>query len=144
MVSAFERGETVRFTLDGTDIELAQSDVLVETEQKAGLMAQSEGGITVVLDTNLTEDLIGEGYARELVSKVQQWRKDLGLELTDRIELGVQVEPAVMQALRRFEDMIRTTVLADSLTEGALEGAESKAVDLNGKQAAVTLRKVSK
>ena len=85
-----------------------------------------------------------EGYARELVSKVQQWRKDLGLELTDRIELGVRVEPAVMQALRRFEDMIRTTVLADSLTEGALEGAESKAVDLNGKQAAVTLRKVSK
>ena len=107
-------------------------------------MAQSEGGITVVLDTNLTEDLIGEGYARELVSKVQQWRKDLGLELTDRIELGVQVEPAVMQALRRFEDMIRLTVLADSLTEGALEGAECKAVDLNGKQAAVTLRKVSK
>ena len=143
VVAAFERGETLSFTLDSTEIELAQSDVLVETEQKSGLMAQSEGGITVVLDTNLNDELISEGYARELVSKVQQLRKDMGLELTDRIELGVQVEPAVMQALRKYEDMIRATVLADRLTEGTLDSVESKSVDLNGKQASVTIRKVN-
>ena len=140
-VAAFEKGESLKFTLDGTEIELAQSDVLIETEQKPGLMAQSEGGITVVLDTNLTDSLIAEGYARELVSKVQQWRKDLGLELTDRIALGIEAEPAVMAALRKFERMICLTVLADSLTEGKLDGAETKALDLNGKQASVSLKK---
>ena len=142
-VSAFEKGETLRFQIDGTDIELAQSDVLVETEQKPGLMAQSEGGITVVLDTNLTDALIAEGYARELISKVQQWRKDLGLELTDRIELSVDVETSVMDALSSFSAMICGTVLADRLNAGALEAAEAKEVDLNGKQATVYLRKVS-
>ena len=141
-VSAFENGETLKFNIDGTDIELAQSDVLTETEQKPGLMAQSEAGITVVLDTNLTDELVAEGYARELVSKVQQWRKDLGLELTDRITLGIEVEPAVMNALNSFADMIRSTVLADEITAGAVDGAESKSVDLNGKQATAYLRKV--
>ena len=95
----------------------------------------------MVLDTNLTDGLIAEGYARELVSKVQQWRKDLGLELTDRIALGIEAEPAVMAALRKFERMICLTVLADSLTEGKLDGAETKALDLNGKQAGVSLKK---
>ena len=140
-VAAFERGENLRFTLDGTQIDLAQSDVLVETEQKAGLMAQSEGGITVVLDTNLTDELIAEGYARELVSKVQQWRKDLGFELTDRICLAVQTDETVMKALSAYKDMICATVLADSLTEGTADGAETREMDLNGKPANVSLRK---
>ena len=140
-VEALDRGETLDFTLDGTEISLSKADVLIETEQKPGLMAQSEGGITVVLDTNLTDALVAEGYVRELISKVQQWRKDLGLELTDRIILGVQAKDSVLEAMKAFRDLISQTVLSDSLTLGRTEDGELKQLDLNGEQAAVSLRK---
>ena len=88
VVDAFSRGEEVSFTIDGTAINLSKDDVLTEPMQKPGFTALEDKGVTVVLDTNLTEDLIREGYAREVVSKLQTMRKEAGFEVTDR--LGVK------------------------------------------------------
>ncbi|MBQ8081089.1 MAG: class I tRNA ligase family protein, partial [Clostridia bacterium] len=141
VVAAFERGETVRFELDGTAVELAQSDVLVETEQKPGLVAQSEGGVTVVLDTNLTDELIREGSARELISKVQSLRKDSGLDVVDRIVLSVVAGDRVRQAVEAFADMVKKAVLAVELRFEPDAAAQSKEVDLNGEKAVIGVRK---
>ena len=141
VVEAFEKGENVTFELDGTTVDLAQSDVLVETEQKPGLMAQSEGGVTVVLDTNLTDDLILEGYARELISKVQTLRKESGLELTDRIRLTVSGSGKVAQALNACSDMIRKAVLAADLSASETPDEAGKETDLNGEKVTIRLEK---
>ncbi len=141
VVEAFEKGENVTFELDGTTVDLAQSDVLVETEQKPGLMAQSEGGVTVVLDTNLTDDLILEGYARELISKVQTLRKESGLELTDRIRLTVSGSKKVAKALNACGEMIRKAVLAAGLTASETPDEAGKETDLNGEKVTIRLEK---
>ena len=142
VVEAFEKGETVSFELDGTEVALAQSDVLVETEQKPGLMAQSEGGVTVVLDTNLTDDLILEGYARELISKVQTLRKESGLELTDRIRLTVGGSKKVAKALNACREMIQRAVLADDLSATEAADDTAKETDLNGEKVTLRVEKV--
>ena len=129
------------FELDGTTVDLAQSDVLVETEQKPGLMAQSEGGVTVVLDTNLTDDLILEGYARELISKVQTLRKESGLELTDRIRLTVSGSGKIAKALNACGDMIRKAVLATELSASETPDEAGKETDLNGEKVTLRLEK---
>ena len=75
------------FTLDGTEVTLSKDDVLTEATQKPGFSAQTEGEVTVVVDCNLTPELIAEGYQREMVSKLQNMRKDAGFEVSDRIEV---------------------------------------------------------
>ena len=79
VVDAFERGETVSFDMEGTQVTLEKADVLTEPMQKPGFVAESEGDMTVVIDTNLTPELIEEGYVREVISKLQNMRKDAGL-----------------------------------------------------------------
>ena len=113
-----------------------------ETEQKPGLMAQSEGGVTVVLDTNLTDDLVLEGYARELISKVQTLRKESGLELTDRIRLTVGGSKKVAKALNACREMIQRAVLADDLSATETADDAVKETDLNGEKVTLRVEKV--
>ena len=75
MVAAHNRGESYKFDIDGTEISLAAEDVLVSTEENAGFVTVTEHDLSVVLDTNLTPELIEEGFVREIVSKVQTMRK---------------------------------------------------------------------
>ena len=112
VVDAFAAGETVRFELDGTQVELSGGDVLTEPTQKPGFMAQQDRGVTVVLDTNLTQDLIDEGYAREIISKVQTMRKEAGYDVTDRIQVRCQCGDKLAAALDMGRDMIMRGVLA--------------------------------
>src|SRR5699024_5949340 len=89
-VYAFARGESLRRMTGDTEVVLAEEDVLVNPAQKSVSVAECDGGVIVVLDTNLTEALIAEGYAREFFSKVQTMRKDAGFEVTDRISIGLR------------------------------------------------------
>ena len=70
-VAEFKKGNSITFEIDGTEINLAESDVLIETTEKAGFITEGDLKVTVVLDTNLTDELIEEGFVREIVSKVQ-------------------------------------------------------------------------
>ncbi|MFR6101194.1 MAG: isoleucine--tRNA ligase [Christensenellales bacterium] len=142
VVDAFSRGETVTFTLDGTEVVLAKDDVLTEATQKPGFSAQMEGEVTVVLDCNLTPELIAEGYQREMVSKLQNMRKDAGFEVSDRIEVTYEAGDELAAAIEAGRDFIMQSVLATTFARGAApEGAVSQEWDLNGKKAVLSVRK---
>ena len=142
VVAAFEKGETVTFTIDDTEIVLSKEDVLVEAVKKEGFTSQVDGALTVVLDTNLTEDLIEEGYAREFVSKVQSMRKDAGFDVTDRIAITCQCGDKLMKALEKGREIILNGVLADSLTLGEASGEAVKDWDINGESATIGVKRV--
>ena len=142
VVAAFDRGETVTLRMDDTDIILSKEDILVEAIKKEGFTSQVDGKLTVVLDTTLTPALIQEGYAREVVSKLQNMRKDAGFDVTDRIAVTAQGDQEVIDAMRAFQDMIEKGVLAVSVSyESASEGAFAQDCDINGKQAALSVKK---
>ena len=142
VVDAFERGETVRFSLADTEVVLAKDDVLTESAQKPGFAAQTDGGVTVVLDCNLTPELVCEGYQREMISKLQNMRKDAAFEVSDRIEVTYEADDELAAAIESGRDFIMRSVLAVKLERAAApEGAEAKAWDLNGKKALMSVRR---
>jgi len=103
-------------TIDDTNIELTMEDVLVETVQKEGYATASDKGITVVLNTTLTPELIEEGNMRELVSKWQNMRREAGFDVTDRINAGFSDNTVLTSVIERNHTPIATELLADSLT----------------------------
>lgn len=129
------------FSLDGTDITLAQEDLLITPANKSGFTAQSEAGITAVLDTNITEKLRREGYMRELVSKIQTMRKEIGLEVTDHILLTLTADAPLDAIAAEFAEEIKSDCLADALTVGAA-GPDSKKWDINDLQCTISIQKV--
>ena len=142
VVAAFERGETVTLTMDNTDIILNKEDVLVEAVKKEGYTSQVDGALTVVLDTNLTPELIDEGYAREMISKVQAMRKEAGFDVTDRIQVTVETSDKAQSAIAHFTDMVQKAVLATSLTfSPAADTAFVRENDLNGEKATIGITK---
>ena len=142
VVAAFDRGETYTLTLDGTDIVLNKEDVLVEAVKKEGFTTQVDGKLTVVLDTTLTPALIQEGYAREVISKLQSMRKDAGFDVTDRIAVTCQGDDELTAALQTYQPMIEKGVLADAVVFGpAPDGAVSQTWDINGKEAVLSVKR---
>ena len=141
VVDAFARGETVKFTLNDTEVELAEADVLTEPTQKPGFVAQEDKGVTVVLDTNLTDALINEGYAREVVSKLQNMRKDAGFEVTDRIDVRYTCGDKLAAAVEAGRDMIMRGTLALTLERAeADESFVSADWNINGEDATLAVR----
>ncbi|MDL2206414.1 isoleucine--tRNA ligase [Eubacteriales bacterium OttesenSCG-928-N13] len=138
VVDTFERGEQLVFTVQDTEVTLNKDDVLTEPMQKAGFVAQTERDMTVVLDTNLTPELIEEGYMREVVSKIQTMRKDADFEVTDRIQVRYHTDSdALKQAIGAYHAEISAKVLATELIEG--EGG--KAWDINGQQMTIAIER---
>ncbi|MDD3880851.1 MAG: isoleucine--tRNA ligase [Eubacteriales bacterium] len=143
VVEAFDRGETLHFDVDGTEVCLEKNDVLTEPMQKEGFVAQTDASVTVVLDTNLTPELIREGYAREVVSKLQTMRKEAGFDVSDRINVWYTAGAEVSGAVEALKDTITSGVLALSMTAGEPdEGAVVKEWDINGKPATLCVKQV--
>ena len=142
VVDAFGRGEEVSFMIDDTEVKLNKDDVLTTPMNKPGFIAAEDRGVTVVLDTNLNDELIREGYAREVISKVQTMRKDAGFEVTDRISLYYEGDDELAAALEAYGEMIGRTTLATSMARGtAPEGGVSQQWDINGKKAELGIAK---
>ena len=141
VVDAFERGETVSFDIDGTLVTLSKDDVLTSPMQKSGFVAQEDKGVTVVLDTNLTPELIAEGYVREVVSKVQTMRKEAGFEVTDHIRITMEGSEKVTAVAEARKAEITSATLAESLTVGTPVGY-TKEWDLNGEKATLGVEKI--
>ena len=119
VVAAHNRGESYNFDIDGTDISLAAEDVLVSTEENAGFVTVTEHDLSVVLDTNLTPELIEEGFVREIVSKVQTMRKEAGFEVTDHIVLSHHGNSRIESIFARHGADIAADTLADSIKLGS-------------------------
>ena len=144
VVATFERGETLKFELDGTPIELEKDDVLTSLTQKPGFEAQSEGDYTVVLDTNLTPELIDEGFLREVISKVQTMRKDAGFEVTDRIALSYQTSERLSAVIEKGrEDLMRAVLALSVENRPAAEGEAVREQSINGEKATLGIKVVS-
>lgn len=125
---------------NGTEVLLTSADFDVRREEKPGLTVANEGAITLALDTTMTQELLEEGFARELVSRIQNLRKESGLEVSDRIAVSYQVPAEWEPALKNFHNYIATETLADKIESGVL--AESDQVLLNEINCGVKIAKI--
>ena len=143
VVAGFEAGRTLTFELDGTMVELEKDDVLTAPMKKPGYVVATDHGLTVALDTNLTDALIAEGFAREVISKLQTMRKEAGFEVTDRILVTVKTADAQLAAIvAENAGAIKAGVLALEVTAGdAPDGAYAKDWSINGVDATLSVRK---
>ena len=101
---------------------LTEEDLIVETHESSEYSAMSDSNITVVLDTTLTEELIDEGYVREVVSKIQQERKEAGFEVVDHINLYFSSEEKLLSIIKKYESRIASQTLADNIEYNAKDG----------------------
>jgi len=127
--------------VEGKSEELTEEDLLIETAQTEGFEANSDYGITVVIDTNLSDELIEEGYVREIISKVQTMRKDSGFDVVDHIKLGVSGNEKIEAIAERNADIIKSEVLADEVEIGVNKQFE-KEWNINGENVTVSVEKI--
>ena len=118
IAGATARGETFDIEIDGESIALGEDDVLVETSSAEGYACGEEGGFLTALDTSLNDALIREGVARELIRTVQEARKQAGLEVSDRIVLGISGSTGVEAALGEYRDYLMSETLATDWQSG--------------------------
>ncbi len=131
----------LKFDFDGEEVALAEEDLLIETAQTEGFIAETNGDISVVLDTKLTPELIEEGFVRELISKIQTMRKEAGFEVMDKIRVSVKDNEKIDAILRKFEKDILTDVMADEIVYDAASGYV-KDWNINGENVTLGVEKL--
>lgn len=131
----------LKLDIDGQEVVLSEEDLLIDTAQMEGYVSESDNAVTVVLDTNLTPDLIEEGFVRELISKIQTMRKEAGFEVMDRIRIGVQGNDRIVEIFRAHGEQIRSEVLADEIRIGETAGYV-KEWKINSEQVVLSVEKV--
>ncbi|MFR4330388.1 MAG: isoleucine--tRNA ligase [Lachnospiraceae bacterium] len=112
----------LKLDINGNDVELTEEDLLIETAQTEGYVSESDGETSVVLDTNLTPELIEEGYVREIISKIQTMRKEAGFEVMDKIVVYAHGNDKIQDVMKAHEDEIKSEVLADEMVLGETDG----------------------
>ena len=122
------------------DVQLAPEDLLIETAQKEGFFSVSDNGVTVAIDTKLTDELISEGYVRELVSKIQTMRKEANFDVTDHIAVAIQGSDKLTKQIAAHTADILSDVLGDRMAD-TLDGY-TKEWDINGEKAVITVARV--
>ncbi|NTV89971.1 MAG: isoleucine--tRNA ligase, partial [Clostridiales bacterium] len=142
VMAGFMKGEKLCMQVEGTDVELAETDVLTETARKEGFVSESDRDVTVVLDINLTPELIEEGFVREIISKVQTMRKEADFEVQDNIILYYGDNENIVGIMERNGGMIAADVLAVELRKGNGEGY-TKEWNINGENATFTVQKAN-
>lgn len=131
----------LKFTEIDPSIELAKEDLLISEEAEPGYVTNTNGNVTVVLDTNLTPELIEEGFVRELISKIQTMRKEAGFEVMDRISIGYSGNEKIKDIFERNKEEISHEVLADSIEEGVLSEGHEKEWNINGEKVSLSVKK---
>ena len=112
----------LKLDINGNDVELTEEDLLIETAQTEGYVSESDGETSVVLDTNLTPELIEEGFVREIISKIQTMRKEAGFEVMDKIKVYAHGNDKIQEVMKAHEDEIKSEVLADEMVLGETDG----------------------
>ncbi len=143
VVDTVKSGEVYKVNFEGDDFEFAESDLLIETLSKEGFVSASDHGVTVIMDTNVTPELLAEGVERELISKIQSMRKEAGFEVTDRITVKFITDDENVKKAMLFGKDLKTVILADDVTEGESDGFK-KELDVNGAKCTVTVNKAAK
>ena len=131
----------LKLTLSDGEIELSQEELLIEAAQKEGFTSVSDRSVSVALDTTLTEELVEEGFVREIVSKLQSMRKDADFVVTDRIEVFVSGNETVEAVFKKNESTILSDVLGTACTYGKLDGYTAE-WDVNGEKVSFGVKRV--
>lgn len=113
---------SIKLDIDGTEVVLLEEDLLIETAQMEGYVSEQDNEITVVLDTNLTPELVEEGFVRELISKIQTMRKEAGFEVTDKVCVYAEKNTKIEDILKSHTDAIKAEVLAQEIVLGKTNG----------------------
>lgn len=128
------------FDFDGETVELTKDDLLIEIAQTEGFESGNDGDITVVLDTNLTPELVEEGFMREIISKIQTMRKEAGFEVMDKITVYSDGNDKIAELISKNEDTVKNDVLATEIVTGKIEGY-SKEWNINGENVTFGVKK---
>ncbi len=123
-IAELERNGSITIELEGKNLVVEATDVDIISEDIPGWLVSNEGNLTVALEVELTEELLNEGIARELINRIQNMRKDSGLEITDRINVAVSPSERVVNAVNEYSEYIKSQVLADSIEVNENAGPE--------------------
>ena len=140
VVACVKGGGTYKTKLGDTEVEFTIDDLLISSEPSEGYVSESSDGLTVVLDVHVTEELLLEGAVRELVSRIQNMRKEAGFNVTDRIVLGFKAEGVAERVLKEKADEIKSDVLAEEITE--TPDGYVKDFDINGDKVVLGVKKI--
>ena len=123
-IAEFEKSGSISIEVEGQTLNVDIADVEIINEDIPGWLVSNDGNLTVALDVELTEDLLKEGMARELINRIQNMRKDMGLEITDRIRVTIAPHQKVEDSISVHKEYVQTQVLADDITIGDNDGDE--------------------
>ena len=130
-INDLETNGQIKLMVEGQEIVVVSEDVEIISEDIPGWLVANDGNITVALEVEISDELRKEGMARELINRVQNIRKDNGLEITDRVSVMVSPSPQLTEAIEAFNDYIKSQVLADEIVIGQNEGTEVEFDDFN-------------
>ncbi len=139
-VDTLTKDGALKFDVNGTEVVLTQEDLLIEPTRVEGYVSQSDSKLTVVLDTNLTPELIEEGFVRELISKIQTMRKEAGFEVMDHIRVYCEGNDRIADILGRYGNQISGSVLANDIVIGEA-GGYAKEWNINGEKVILGVEK---
>ncbi|WP_368249677.1 isoleucine--tRNA ligase [Fusicatenibacter saccharivorans] len=131
----------LKLDIDGQEIVLLEEDLLIDMAQMEGYVSESDHTITVVLDTNLTPELIEEGFVRELVSKIQTMRKEAGFEVMDKIRVYAKDNDKIVSIMKNHDDEIKSEVLAEEIVTGETKGYE-KEWNINSEKVTMAVERI--
>ncbi len=139
-MAQLETNGAIKFTVNGEEISLEKEDLLIEAAQVEGFQSESDFGVTVVLDTRLSDELIEEGFVREIISKIQTMRKDSGFEVMDNIKVFVDGNDKISAIMDRNAEEIKGDVLATAINNGA-KCENSKEWNINSEKVFIGVEK---
>lgn len=132
--------ESLKLDVNGQEVTLFREDLLIDTAQMEGYVSENDNGITVVLDTNLTPELLEEGFVREIISKIQTMRKEADFEVTDKINVYYQGTEKAEAIFEKYADQIGGEVLATQVINGTPCGY-TKEWNINGESVTMGVEK---
>jgi len=144
IVEKLNRGESYYISLDGSTIRIDEEDLLISYENRAGYVLESEKDKFVALDINLTPELVREGFARELVNKIQYTRKELDFEIMDNIEIRFCSDDELAEVFDNFADYIKNETLTLNIERLTEPQTEMKKIDVNGREVYIGINRIDK
>lgn len=132
----------LKLDINGSEVVLTEEDLLIDTAQMEGYVSDQNAELTVVLDTNLTPELIEEGFVRELISKIQTMRKEAGFEVMDKIRVFAKGNEKISEILSKFSGQICKDVMAEEIVKDQVQGYE-KEWNINGETVVLGVEKLA-
>ncbi len=143
-LNQFKKEKRLTLELEGEMVELGAEDLEIGEREKEGFVIESENEYKVALSTTLTEELKDEGFARELVNRIQNMRKSAGFDVMDRIKVDIKSTPRLHKAVEAFDQYIKSETLAKEITKSGEKGELSKEWDINGEKAQLSVTRMKR